>query len=208
MRSKITRRVYRTLRQADLMSFAENVLNRTKTNPAYAALGPEVQTLETYLRDYTQLLAKARMGSPEDTLAKEYAKKKLREHLDVVASALESNAANDALFIVNAGFTPRAQSQRFTGPVEPPRNLRASGTGRRGEIRIGLEDPMPGIVRTHALEFSLDQGASWQNGTYHSKSNFVVTNLPHSPELWIRVCALATRGRKSEWSEPVMVAVP
>jgi len=91
--------------------------------------------------------------------------------------------------------------------LHPPEIVRAFSTGKKGELRINLRNFFPKAVRTHAFEYSLDQGASWKNGEYNSNRTFVVNGLPHAAEMWIHVKSLGSGAAKSGWSEPMVVAV-
>ena len=207
MENKVLRREYRQLKQAELASFAENVVNRVKGATPYAAVQSGVAALEQCSQTFARALAAARQGGIEQTQAKEAAKKQLLTELDAMANLIDNGASGDSAYIIGAGFRLRSSPQRYTGIIGPPNILRATGTGRSGELRITLEDAVPAIVRMHALEWSEDKGAQWHNGTYDARNNFVASHLPNGREILVRARSIATRGRKSDWSAPVMVAV-
>jgi hypothetical protein len=81
-------------------------------------------------------------------------------------------------------------------------------TGNRGELRIKLEDFFPRAVRSHLFEYSLDRGQTWQNGPFHNRRFCIIDGLPHSPAMYLRVKSIGTGSATSDWSEPVVVAVP
>lgn len=204
---KVLRREYALLQQAELASFAANIVRRTLDAAAYAPVKPQVTALHLALQTYTEALADNRRTGTAQTVAKDRAKAALLAALNELASAIEQQAGDDPLYIVQAGFSRWKERVDYAGPVLPPVNLRASGTGRRGEVRLSFDRPQPTLVRSYAMQYSADNGATWKNGAYAQRSNFVLRDLPHCPSLLIRVSILATRSRQSDWSEPVVVAV-
>ena len=206
--SKIARQAYRRTRQADLASFADNVFNRTNGVPAYATIQPVITALSAPLTRYKETLAAARNRGMSEVLAKNLARTELLRQLEAAANAVETLAADNPQIIVDAGFSVQQNTgQRYTGELPPPVILRAYSTGKKGEVRIMLDDVIPGAVRTHAIEYSLDRGTGWQNGEYNSRRSFIAKGLPHSPELWIHLKSIGNGDNKSQWSEPVAVAV-
>jgi hypothetical protein len=206
--SKIARQAYRRTRQADLASFADNVFNRTNGVPTYATIQASITALAPSLTHYKETLAASRNRGIAEVLAKNLAREELLRQLDIVANAAETLAGGNPQIIVEAGFTIQQSSgQRYTGELPPPVILRAFSTGKKGEIRISLDDIVPTAVRTHAIEYSLDKGSNWQNGEYNSRRNFIAKGLPHSPELWIHLKSVGHGDKKSQWSEPTVVAV-
>jgi hypothetical protein len=208
LNAKIARRAYRRGRQADLASFADNVFNRTNNVPAYASVQSSVTNLTPLLTRYKETLAAARNRGVSEVLAKNIARIELMRQLDVIADMVETLADGNPQIIVDAGFSLQQSSgQRFAGELPPPVILRAQSTGKKGEVRIVLDDLIPGAVRTHAIEYSLDRGIGWQNGEYNSRRNFIAKGLPHASELWIHLKSIGNGDSKSQWSEPVAVAV-
>lgn len=128
--------------------------------------------------------------------------------LDIVSSGLEELAAGRIQLIIEAGFSVQGEANRFSGTLPPPKIVRISGTGKKGQLRISLSNEFPRAVRMHAVEYSLDQGATWLIADYNCFRSFVISGLPHAPEMWVRVRSLGNGAGKSEWSEYAIVAVP
>ena len=118
-------------------------------------------------------------------------------------------AKDNVQLIVNAGFTVQQDTGiRYNSKLPTPIITRAVSTGKRGEIRIVVDDQVPSsLVATHAIEYSLDRDSGWTNGAYHSYRNFVAEGLPRAQQLWLRLKSIGHGSNKSEWSEPVLVAV-
>lgn len=206
--TRIARQAYRRARQTDLASFADNVFNRTNNVPAYAPLQPVITALAVPLTRYKETLAASRNRGMTEVLAKNLAREELLRQLDLVANAVESLAADNLQIIMEAGFTTQQSTgQRYIGELPAPVILRAFSTGKKGEIRIMLDDIVPAAVRTHAIEYSLNRESGWQNGEYNSRRNFILKGLPRASELWIHLKSVGYGDNKSQWSEPATVAV-
>ncbi len=207
---KIARRDYRQAAQPALATFAGNVLTRMHGVAAYEALQPSLELLTPQLEAYRHSLAAAQNRGRSEIVAKNLAQAALLVQLEELATALEKLAQGDHQLIVDAGFSigQIKSSSRLTGPLPTPVITQASSTGKRGEVRIRLADPAPrSAVATYAVEYSLEREAGWQNGHYHTHRNFVADALPRAEALWLRLRSLGHANKRSEWSEPFMVAV-
>lgn len=200
-------RHYRRARQSALATFAESVLNRTQSNPAYQTLQPQVETLAVSLTTYRNALAAAQNHGRAEISAKNLARTDLRRRLHALAGALETLAADDPQLIFDAGFSTKQSTTVRLLQLPKPSILRAFSTGKKGEIRVQVEDETPGSTLLYALEYSLSRDGGWQNGAYHNHLQFTVGDLPRADELWIRIRCLGRKGLKSEWSEPMSVSV-
>ncbi len=133
----------------------------------------------------------------------------LVQALDQLATALELLEQGNGQLIINAGFLLQQDTGlRYSGRLPAPVILRANSTGKKGEVRMLIDDMAPvSAVTNHAIEYSVDRGNGWQNGQYNSHRNFVASGLPPARDLWLRVKTLGRGNNRSEWSEPVVVGV-
>lgn len=205
--AKVSRQAYRLLRQAELTAYAANVVRSTQDNPEYTTLQDISGVLDALLQQYAVALAAARNGGRAETIRKNTLKVQVINQLNIIAAAVDQLAAGDPNVIVGAGFQMALPALRLSGELLPPTVIRLNSTGRTGEIRAFLNDDLPKAVATHSVEFSIDQGGNWQNGTYNSRRNFVIANLPNGRDILLRFRAIGFANRKSDWSEPVKVAV-
>jgi len=206
---KIARQSYQRARQSTLAAFAKSVIARTTGVDEYRDLQAQVQPLAGLLDDYQNKLSVARNRGRAEILAKNLAQTALIKQLNMVATALEELAQDQEQLIVSAGFTVQQETSfRYNTKLPTPIITRATSTGKRGEVRIQVDDQVPAYaVATHAIEYSLDRESGWINSTYHSHRNFVADGLPHAQQLWLRLKSLGHGNSKSDWSEPVLVAV-
>ena len=208
MLTKIARQAYRRIRQTDLATFADNVFNRTNGVPAYAAIQSAIMALADPLSRYKETLAASRNRGLSEVLAKNIAREELLEQLETVANAVESLASGNPQIIVDAGFSMQiSTAQRYNGELPQPVILRAFSTGKKGEVRLVVDDIIPNAVLTHVIEYTIDKNGAWQNGYYNSRRSFTLKGLPNTTELWIHLKSVGHGESKSEWSEPVLVAV-
>jgi hypothetical protein len=205
MSQLIDRGVFRQSRQAELASFAKNVLQRTLSVPEFAFMADAVQALQAPLENFESALAAARNRGLAEVAAKNAAQKALLAALFKVADEMDQYPAITEHLIYEAGFSPRFAS-RAAQNIPVPRVLKALTTGNKGELRIHLATP-PYLRLMHACEYSLDMGQTWLNGTYRYERKFVMTGLPRSLDMLVRFRALGTKGAISEWTDPVSVMV-
>jgi hypothetical protein len=205
---KVFRKMYRRASQGVLIPFAEHIVTQIRAQEAFKPLLPEADALEMAIQKYARALSDAQSGSKASMVSKNTHKTLLVEQLDKVAEAVDNIAKGDVQLIVDAGFSPPPQNlQKYTDVLSAPTILRAVTNGKRGELNIRLNDDYPAMVRMHILEYSTDRGETWHNGCYNSYQKFVLRGLPHSPELWLKACALGTGDARSEWSAPVVTPV-
>ncbi|MDX1910037.1 MAG: hypothetical protein SFV22_01060 [Saprospiraceae bacterium] len=206
MNNKISRRHYRRVPQSALIAYSENILIRTRDVAQFAFLQNEVKALETPLEQYRAALAAALNGGRAEIAQKNNQLKALIAALDAVANSLEAHAESSQTMILDAGFSVVIPPARIETP-ETPEIQRISSTGRKGELLVLLNDADPRAVLTHGIEYSDDQGQTWKNGIYRNQRRFILTDLPSSPQLFIRIRSIGRADRLSKWSDPVLTAV-
>ncbi len=204
---KIARNMYRGATQTDLVAFTENVLQRTG-GPAYQALQTQREPLTGLLADYYNKLTAAMNRGTAEMLARKNAQLALLEQLDAFATALETLAKQNEHLIVEAGFrVHKSRNVRNDGELPVPLIVRAITTGVKGQIQVVVDDQTEArAIATHAFEYSTDR-EHWTNGTYCSRRRFKVSGLPRAQDIWVRMRSLGYNERRSEWTEPVVVAV-
>lgn len=205
---KISRSAYRRLSATELHAYARNVLKCTKGNTAYPTLQELVAELEPPVQEFGDILIAARNKGLAEVAAKNEAQQNLIKLLDNIVAELEKTGPSSRKMIIHAGFSVQEPEGRFSGNVLPsPQIVSVLSEGKKGELRMVLVDAFPRAVRTHAIEYSLDQGKTWGNITYNTGNRFTLNNLPRTDEIWIRVKSLGSGRKESEWSEPVRIAV-
>lgn len=209
MNASINRRSYRSAPQAELASFTENVLQRTRENPEFSFLAESLVELETCLEQYQKALAAAKNRGLVEVSAKNEARGKLVACLDLVADQLETAPELSPTRVLNAGFRANESAAR-TGETPPvPKIVKAVPTGNRGELKVHL-NTWEGVNRQrllHACEYSDDQGQTWKNGQYKPSQRFVLSELPPLSTLQFRFRTVAPSGKTSKWSDVVTAAV-
>lgn len=133
---KVLRGEYVVPQQAELASFAANVARRTAGVAIYAPVETQTTALNAALQAFTEALADNRRTGQAQTVAENLAKKVLVDALNALAVAIGRYAGGDPLYVVQAGFSLWKTRIDYAGPVAAPVNLRANGTGRRGEVRL------------------------------------------------------------------------
>lgn len=75
---------------------------------------------------------------------------------------------------------------------------------RRGDNSIEAPD----LVVKNGVEWSENQGQTWNNGTYFSGKKGVVKNLPIRKDLLLRVRSIGSYNKESDFSTPIGTFLP
>lgn len=209
MKNIINRRTYRSAPQSEQALFTENVLQRTRGNPAFPFLAESLVELEVCLARYQKALAAAKNRGLAEVSAKNEARGKLVACLDAVADLLEIQTELSPASILDAGFRIYEGPVRRVETLSAPKIVKAIPTGNRGELKVQLHS-WEGVNRQrllHACEYSNDQGRTWKNGLYKPTQRFVINGLPPLSTLQFRFRIVAPSGKTSDWSDVVTAAV-
>ncbi|MBI1227927.1 MAG: hypothetical protein GC192_22035 [Bacteroidetes bacterium] len=201
---KVRRTAWRTLTQAKLPNYANNVYNLTKDVPAYAYLDAKVDVLKLKSDALAGWLDVIGTGNHSAMTNKNLAIPELYAALEDVATGLEENATT-AAFIVEAGMEVHKTPVRHVGDLMPVFGFVAVSNGLLGEALLTFNCPTEqrGQITTFAVEWSDDNKQTWHNGTYKNAERIVMKGLPNRVDIYFRVCCLGTHGRKSSWSSEV-----
>lgn len=206
----INRSVHRRLRQAELHPFALHCAERLIGNPAYAPLQAAALDMKEKCIAFAAALSLAENRGRDTVYAKDEARKALLAAIEEVAELLETHAADDPLYISNAGMPLRINfRRRSTAVLQAPEKLQASATKNSGEVLVTFT-PVEG-ARMYAIEWSDavtagGQEPVWNNGQY-STSRRAILVVPPRREIRVRVKALASGQRSSAWSAAAIVSV-
>lgn len=199
---------FTSLAQADLVPYAQNIVDTMQSNPTYEPFSGDVILVSDSVRDFAASLANMRTGDKATTILKNQRKSTLLGAMRNLGTKLTLAANGDPYFITNAGYDTYNERQNHLNPINTPIITLAQSTGIRGQLllEIDAQNVSPG-VREHAVETSIDDGATWQNGRYVSKLRTTLTNLPSSLNMSVRIRAIGTRNRVSDYSRVVICGV-
>lgn len=192
--------------QDTLATFCNSVVNKTG-DAKYDLLRDQLDLLQTRLTTYNECLVAIDNGNKTDTEVKNQAKQELVIAIVAAGNALTYNAANDPAYILNAGFDLHKTKVDHTGNLNPPIVNGILSTGQQGQVRVDIDRSVfsPGTMQICG-EYSLDEGVTWQNGVYSSKSRFLIDGLPNQT-IQFRFCVTGTRNRKSLFCPIVVLGV-
>ncbi len=199
----ILKKAYKNLNQTALASFADNVFKRMSTKPEYQAYASDITTLGQQLAQYTEALSKAVNRGTDHVAMKEEIKASLIQTLDHITDQLNLHHTGLESWGINAGMEVAREKMATAADLNPPSNLQVLSRGIRGEAILTFKVLEPTRVRNNGAEFSLDNGATWSNGTYSTSSTIRLKGLPSRQVILFRVCSMGTYQRKSAWSEAV-----
>jgi len=199
----ILKKAYKTLTQTALVSFADNVYKRMSSRPEYQMYSADITLLNQQLTQYADALSKAVNRGTDNVILKEEAKTALMQTLDRITDQLNLHHTGQESWGTNAGMEVMREPISSNSDLQPPGNLQVLSRGIRGEAILTFKLMEPSRVINNALEYSLDQGNSWQNGTYSSASVIKMKGLPSRQVVLFRVRSLGTYQRASAWTESV-----
>lgn len=186
----------------DLYGFAANVLSRMSDNTNYGSLKGLLESeLQPTLVQYATALQEAADGGHSKVAVLRTQAKKLIDTLETVAAHVVVQAGDSESFILESGFTVRKR-QRSDGLTLPGQvtglEVKAISTG---QVLLQFKS-VPGSI-TYGIEWSYDEGQTWQNGVFTTSRKAIVSGLPSQKVVWFRVFAIASMQRKGLPSAPV-----
>ena len=199
----VRRSTYRELPQDTLASFADNVFTRMSSLPEYQIFAADVAVLGQQLNQYKEALANAMYGGIDRIAIKNERKQDLLLGLDRIADLLNGSYTGVDSWIVGAGMETMRDTVSTSALLEAPYDVRVFGRGESGAVTLAFRLVSPTRVRNNAMEYSLDGGESWKNGSYSTSTRIHLKGLPVRQEVKFRVRSLGAAERQSAWSKPV-----
>lgn len=199
----ILKKAYKSLTQTALVSFADNVYQRMSSRPEYQMYSADITLLNQQLTQYADALSKAVNRGIDNVILKDEARKALMQTLDRITDQLNLHHTGQESWGTNAGMEVKRELFNTNGDLQPPSNLQVLSRGIRGEAILTFKLMEPSRVLNNALEYSLDEGNTWKNGTYSSSSTIKMKGLPSRQVVLFRVRSLGTYQRASAWTESV-----
>jgi hypothetical protein len=202
---RIRRSDYLNAQQEALSIFSDNVAKRC-IGDSYKSVAQYANVVAEASVNYRNALLEAGTKDRVKISIKNEMKKLLIEALDVLVFMMEKQEEMSLVYVLEAGFQVRAESNSGNRNAElsAPKIIRAQSTGVRGELRMSVEFEDKTIIRQVNYEFSEDQGLTWKEGKFYNGTSFIWSQLPSMNNLMIRSRATGTRERISPWS-PVLV---
>jgi hypothetical protein len=202
----LIRRAHTRLEHEKLVPYVHNLLQRCAAQPGLEALQPRLDAVKTAFDDFNAKLFEAVDGGRDRTARKKHAYEALIEQLDQLVLAAELERVPVEV-LVEAGFELAAEKRSRAGTEISPPEIRSASQQGAGTIAIEFVHPDAKSVQNYALEWSSDAGVTWQSGTFGKRSPIRLSSLPSMHHVQVRMCSLATHGRRSAWTEPVTAFV-
>jgi hypothetical protein len=195
---------------AALLDYAKFVIMATYQQPMYDTIQIALVDLEQKTAHFENALYAAKFSDELAVTKKNTAQSEVLEALNQVANGLDFFAcyqADGVAYILNAGMKThqmRAKSLPKSTYLAAPmiQNILPSNI-IPGEITIVVSKVIG--AKNFGFEYSEDE-VNWTNGLYSSKKSSTL-KLPSRKDLYIRVRAIGTRNRNSEFSAPVRTFV-
>lgn len=206
MRNSFVLLDFKSKQDPDLDRFAQTVLKNMTGNPAFASIKSLIDTdLNNAVQAYSAALIANETGGKPATAAKNAARATLIGILDVVARHVDLIADGDEAVILGTGFEAGDAAHHIPKEISKA----AIVSAKRGEAPCEaiLEMAALPAAELFAVEWSVDNGQVWHNGTYSSRRKIKVVTTAPKTDTFFRVRGLGRKDRKGVWSDPTSLFV-
>ena len=210
LKPKVDRSYYRDLPQSGFSIFLMDLVKNTDGNAKYEELDPAITKLKLKSEIYTNALVAAQQGGKDRVLIKNIAKQEAMHAVNHFCDGMDFYADGNISFFTESNLPLQHFPVRHTDMLLPPTEISGKPTEVSGQVLIFFEIPAPQKTVTNnvGVEWSIDNGVTWNNGQYPSqKTRMIVNGLPSLHKVMIRLRCLGTRNRVSNWSAPIEVNV-
>jgi hypothetical protein len=130
----------------------------------------------------------------------------LAQTLETLGRNLEQTAGVTDADLATTGFDLRKTGSRSDQPVDAPGDVRLSGTGASGEMKL-VCDPVD-RAKSYEVQYSLDANAGpWTDaGTFPNTRGIVIKGLQRGKDYCARIRAVGPTG-PGAWSDPATIMV-
>jgi hypothetical protein len=203
---RIRKRTYLRLEVGKQVNYLRNLLMQCATVPELAIVQPQLDAVHESLDELAELLPETIHGGHDRTTRKRSARAILLDRMDQLVTRVEA-ARLPAELIELAGFPLMGTRRNHAGAEVGKPIIRSVTAIGDGAVEVRFTVPEYDRVVTNLFEWSADEGATWQGGSYGKRSPQKLDGLPVRREVLIRMRSVASHGRFSMWSEAVRVFV-
>jgi len=210
LRPKVDRSYYRDLTQSKFANFLIDIVDHTDGNVKYSDLESTIAKLKLKSEAYSNALVAAQQGGKDRVLLKNIAKKEAMHAINHFADGMDFYADGNVSFFTESNLPLQHYPVKHTGDFLPPSTIAGKPTEVSGQVILTFEIPaaQKKVTNNVGVEWSIDNGVTWNNGQYPSKkTRMVVNGLPSLHKVMIRLRCLGTRNRVSKWSTSIEVHV-
>lgn len=151
------------LRDEELDTRAQNVIDKMTGNTNYPTPVPALADITSALTDYHGALAQALNGGTDRTAVKNEKRAALEDLLYALALHVQANAKKSLGILLSSGFEARKQTTTLTADeLDKPANFRADHGSNPGSVRLST-DKVNG-ARTYMFEYAaapLGENPQW-----------------------------------------------
>ncbi len=190
----------------ELRAHGKDVTEATFKQPAYEAVATEANSAKGRYDEFEAASVAAANGGTTLNETKYNKRTSFLESLDALGTALQLTVKDDLTYVTNAHYQYRNQPVKRNEPLPDP-SLEFVATGVLSGTVVGKVSHFPTGVTSIAVEYSIDGGLTWQNGTYSTGMKFTLAGLAVRKDYQVRVIYHGTYQRTNNPSKPLPVFV-
>lgn len=179
------------LRDEDLNTFTQNILNKMTGNTNFVTPAPALADVETSLKDYQAALAHAKGGTKEATSLKREKRAALEALLRDLAAYVQVTGKNNSTVLLSSGFDLRKASTPI-GILAKPVAVKIVPGPNPGSVRISVER----IVGADSYIFQYVEAPATPTSLWHTKAatarTITIDNLTIGKEYAFRIGAVGS----------------
>ena len=193
---------FKKLSQAELATYAQNVVALMTADQQFAPLSTTVAELKICTDDFAKALTENVNGGRLATIAKNKCKTALMKKLTDTALLVDFQAQGEESIILSAGFDVRKPSTVYTS-LDAPLVLKVINETATGIVTVTLEKVMGATnygVEKRIIVEGEPEGA-WTNGDYSSALKFQLKGLESGKTYQLQFRAIGNKGLVSPFSD-------
>jgi predicted phage tail protein len=190
-------------RIADVILYANNIVQKMTSNPSFPAPTPTIAALTAAVDDLhaaeTATLSRARGTATVRNDKRTVLVSLLQQLRGYVQSVADATPESGAAIIQSAGLAVR----KITAPGKRAFAARAGALAGSAIVTAAVAGPRS----AYEWQYSTDGGKTWVSAPTTTQSKTTIAGLPPGTTVQFRYLAVTPKGGQGDWSQPVSALV-
>jgi hypothetical protein len=179
------------LRDDDLDTKAQFIIDKMTNNPNYPAPIPDIAALTNAKNEYVVALTDKETGGKEKTAIKNQKRTNLETILGQLALYVQQNCQNDLAILLSSGFDAAKPKEKI-GLLEKPQNLKAEDGPNAGTIKLSVKSVKGAdSYLFECTEAPVSNDSVW-TAKPSSKANYIFEGLTSGKQYAFRVAGVGS----------------